>query len=107
MRKLILNFVLVGLVFFGSMGNINAQIFDHADDEESKVLGTEREVFSNDAAFEKKGRISKRGDGAVGFDSGLTYGGSAPIDGGLGIFVGGLLGYGIKKMKKRRQRSNV
>ena len=105
MRNLILNFVIIGALSLGSIGITQAQIFEHADDEETKVLGSERDVFASDAAFQKKGNIGKRGSGN--FDSNLTFGGNVPIDGGLSIFVGGLLGYGIKKMKKRRQRSNV
>jgi hypothetical protein len=85
----------------------NAQIFEHADDEQTKVLGTEREVFASDPIFEKKGGITKRASGGATFDSNLTFGGNVPIDGGLSIFVGGLLGYGIKKMKKRRRVTDV
>ena len=105
MRNLILNFALMGALSIGTIGFTNAQIFEQEDNEQTKVLGTERDVFASDPIFQKKGGISKRGSGT--FDSNMNFGGNVPIDGGLSIFVGGLLGYGIKKMKKRRRTTDV
>ena len=97
----------MGALSLGTIGTINAQIFEQEDNEQTKVLGTERDVFASDPIFEKKGGISKRSSGGATFDSNMTFGGNVPIDGGLGVFVGGLLGYGIKKMKKRRQFTKI
>lgn len=107
MRKLIFKYMLTGIFVLGYYGNSKAQIFEHEDDEQTKIEGSDREVFASDPIFEKKGGISKRGSGGATFDGNMTFGGNVPIDGGLSIFVGGLLGYGIKKMKKRRQSSDV
>ncbi len=107
MKKLFFKYVLTGIIIFGAIGNSGAQIFENADNQQSTIEGQEREVFANDPVFEKSTGISKRGSGGATFDGDMTYGGGVPIDGGLTIFVGGLLGYGIKKMKKRRQSSNV
>jgi hypothetical protein len=107
MKKLIFKYVFIWIIVFANIGNSRAQIFEHADDEETKLEGQQREVFAKDPIFEKKGGISKRSSGGATFDSDLTYGGGVPIDGGLSVFICVLLGYGIKKMKKRRLSNNV
>jgi hypothetical protein len=106
MKNSIMILVLMGSLSFGTIGITNAQIFDHADDEETKVLGTEKEVFASEP-FEKKGAISKRSDGGATFDSNMKFEGNVPIDGGISIFVVGLLGYGIKKMRKSKMKGDA
>lgn len=107
MRTFIMNLALIGALTIGTIHTVKAQIFVHEDDQETIIEGTDREVFASDPIFEKKGGISKRSSGGATFDNNMTFGGNVPIDGGLSIFVGGLVGYGIKKMKKRRRTKDV
>ena len=89
------------LIFYSEC---KAQIFEHAD-QKSNV--EDEEVFQHGEIFKNKKTVEKRSSGGATFDSNMTFGGNIPIDGGLSIFVTGLFGYGIKKLRNRKHLKNV
>ncbi len=91
---------------FVSVHATKAQIFDQSVEEEEVESAEERSIFKNDPVFENRKTVTRRGTG--GFDSNMSFDGNTanvPIDGGIGVMITGLVGYGIKRIKKNRKRS--
>lgn len=98
----------VGLVLmtFACFDASKAQIFDQSVEEEDVESVEERSIFNNDPVFGNRKTVTRRGTG--GFDSNMSFDGNTanvPIDGGIGLMITGLVGYGIKRIKKNRKRS--
>ncbi len=105
MSTLKLYFGLV-LMTFVSIHVSKAQIFDNSSHEEDVETAEERSIFNSDPVFENRKTVTRRGSG--GFDGNMSFGGNTanvPIDGGIGVMITGLVGYGIKRIKKSRKRS--
>ena len=100
MRKVTLIYLSVLSMCMTAPNFAKAQgIFDN--DPEEQIDEADRQAFSNDPIFESKKTVTRRGSG--GFDNtNMTFGGNTPIDGGLGVMVGGLVGYGIRRIRKNK-----
>ncbi len=99
-------FKLMVLACFVWIFNIsNAQgLFE--EDGYDKMDKKEKDFFSNDPVIDNRNRVGRRGDINTGFDEGMTYGGSIPVDGGITVMLGGLIGYGVNRIRKRSKNMN-
>ncbi len=99
-------FKLIFLTFLLGIFNISKSQGLFEEDGYDKMDKKENDFFSNDPVFENRKSVGRRGDINQGFDEGMTYGGSIPVDGGITLMVGGLIGYGVNRIRKRGKNEN-
>lgn len=96
--------------FVGSQWNsLNAQGSYDTDGEfnsSSDYDDHDKAIFNNDPIFENYGFFEDRNSNEDLASLDGTFEGNAPIDGGITWVVGGLVGYGLSRIRRSKRTNN-
>ena len=111
MKQIVFLFItLLTPFFFGSQWNsLSAQGSYDSDSEfnsSAEYDDHDKAIFDNDPIFENYSFFEDRGtnDDVATLDG--TFQGNGPIDGGITWVVGGLVGYGLSRIRKSKRNNN-
>lgn len=106
MKKLIFLSALSLLVSFGSLNGQGGPVFGSDSPFEESNQKEEQMDRTTVLSVEESKKANNRGGqgGAGGFAAFNTNTKDTPIDGGITLVIGGLLGYGISQIKKRNNQ---
>ncbi len=105
-KKLIKLILLFAIVFnqWNDLLSQNSQVSDSEYDENADYDNHDEAIFNNDPIFENYGFFQDRNSTEDPVNPPQVYNG--PIDGGITWVIGGIVGYGLTRIRKSKKSKN-